>query len=261
MKKGNLFILLCLTVAGGVLTPIHSFSKTLGTMPADSLTMDAHEALYYNQRETSIRLHIGKMFPGTYLDSMGIVINLLSDSIRNELSITKVKDSAAYLKTCLNNALQDSILLERLGKLSMDEISSKHSSNVMLTAHCTDVSSSFPLDSVTMDIFSGNSLVSSAMSDSLGIIRLPTVAGGTYSVVFSRRGYTPASFTHIKLDGAMQSYMDVALNEQGGFLLQLVSKNILLSFVVIGILLLLTIIILAYFLARFMAKKKNKTVK
>lgn len=222
----------------------------------DTLT---HQSLLdYGQREVSLHSHILHRFPGTYLDSMGIVIHLLSDSIRKDLLKTKLNDSMAYLKTYLNNILKDSLLLERLGKLSTEEIVTVPDSKGLLMAHCMDASNSHPVDSVAMDVFLGNSLITSGVSDNLGVIRLHDIPGGIYSIVFSRRGYIPVSIIYAMGNHSEQPSLEMPLKKQSSYIVQLASKNIWLSFT-LGILILLIIMgTLAYCLAKFIVKRQNR---
>jgi hypothetical protein len=228
-----------------------------GSFKGDSLTR--HYSSDYKQRQLIIHSHIFQLFPGTYLDSMGIVVHLLCDSIRHDILKAKSKDSAEYLQACLNSTVKDSFILDRLSKLSTTVAQIKLTNNLRFTVHCIDVSNSLDVDSVSMDVFSGSNLVTSAISDSLGVIRLNSIPKGNYSMVFSRRGYVPISTMFSAGNNAEeQSSLDIQLKKQSNYLFQLISKNIWLS-IVVGIVLLLFIIGSgAYFMAKLMVKRQSK---
>jgi len=259
MKRRNLLLLIVCTLLGGVLTSANSLNTGVVNLKADSLSHQ--HSSDYTQRQRNIHARILRMYPGTYLDSMNIVIHLLSDSIRKDLSRTKIKDSIAYLNTCLNSTLKDSVLLERLGKFLIEKEQPILNSNGIFTVHCMDASNSFSIDSIAMDVFSGNSLITSAISDSLGIIRMLRIPDGTYSMVFSRRGYTPVSLTYTIGVNKEQSTLEIPLRKQSGYLAQMVSKNGWLCLTTGIILLLVIMSVFAYFMAKLMVKKQNRKVK
>jgi len=260
MKKRNLLPVAYCIVIAGMLVSSRGYSKDpSGGIPIKGDSLNHHQSIDYTQRQKDIRSHILKMFPGTYLDSMGLVINLLSDSIRNQILKAKTKDSITFLKTCLNNTLKDSMLLYQLGRLSPEGEEDNLDLHSVFTAHCISTSNSSSVDSVAMDVFSGNALLASAVSDSLGIIRLRSISDGIYSIVFSRRGYVPLSITHVKIASAHPVYIDIPLNKKGGYLSQLLDNNNWISLSAIALVILLIIGFLAYFLARRMVKKQNKT--
>jgi len=213
----------------------------------------------YEQTLTSIHTRIYGLFPGTYLDSMSIVNQLLNDSIRNELSKFNDKDKAEYLRICLSKSLQDSITLDRLNSLSSPDRKSILSSKGVLIVHCKDASSERDMDSVVMDVFSGSTLVASASSDKSGTIQYTGIPEGNYYVVFSRKSYAPFSLMRVNVAGVGQSYIDIPLNRQDGYLFQMFGKNAWL-YVTTGIILFLLIItIMAYYLAKFNARKELRT--
>jgi hypothetical protein len=260
MKKGNFLSLVYCFVVAGMLVSAHGYSKdNPGEIPLKEDSIKHQRPIDYTQRQKDIRSHILKMFPGTYLDSMGLVINLLSDSLRKEILKTKTKDSLTFFNTCLNNTLKDSMLLYQLGKLSPEGEEDNLDLHSVFTAHCISTSNSAAIDSVAMDVFSGNALLASAVSDSLGIIRLRSIPEGTYSIVFSRRGYAPLSLAQIKIAAAHPVYIDIPLNKQGGYLAQLFNNNNWILLAAAVLILLLIIGFLAYLLAKRKVKKQNKT--
>ncbi len=239
----------------------HGFSKENPGITRDSLLDNRYRAsFYFNQRQLHIHSRILSMYSGTYIDSMNIVITILTDSIRNELSKTKVKDSITYLQTTLNNTLKDSLLLAGIGKLLTSVDQAKFNFDGVLAVHCMDATNALPIDSVAMDLFSGNSLIASEVSDIHGFIHLKNIPGGNYSVVFSRRGYAPCSIMNIKVTSTSQSYLDIPLKKQTGYFIQMISEN---SWPFLGAavtVLLIIICVLAYFLAKIMLKRQKKAV-
>jgi len=248
-------------VVGGVLVSVHGFSAGNRGVKGDSVLDNTHQPLIdYNQRQRSIHSHILHRFSGTYLDSMSIVIKLFSDSIQNELLKTKTKDSVIYFKACLNNALNDSIILDKLSKISAEKQAPLNFRGVF-TTHCIDASNSFAIDSVAMDVFSGNSLITSALSDKLGMSCLRSIPGGEYSIVFSRRGYIPLSLMHFKITTTEQTDIEIPLKKKSGYLVQILCQNTWLCLTAGVVILLLIISALAYFMAKFMARRMNKNTK
>ena len=222
-----------------------------------SLPSSHHGVPDYSQKQMDIRSHILATFPGTYLDSMNITIKLLSDSIRNEIS--KTKDSAVYFKTCLNNVLQDSVLLDRVSKLLSESEHGKLDLYRTIKIHCVDISNSSAVDSVKMDLFSGSKLIASAISDKYGTIEIRNIPEGYYDIFFSRRGYVGASLKHFKYSGEEQSSVDIPLSRQNSFLIQVVCKNIWLIIAAGGFLVLLSLVSLIYALTRRKSKKAKTT--
>ncbi len=213
----------------------------------------------FQDRLENIHSQIFDMFPGTYLDSVSFVNQLLSDSIRVELAKANTNERSNYLKNCLVSSMRDSVTLSKLNTLSSDEPSSKHYSDGVLIAHCKDASSSSSMDSVVMDVFSGSSLMASASSDKTGTIQCKGIPEGNYYVVFSRKAYAPFSLMRVKVSNLGQSYIDIPLTRQDGYLFRTFGKNAWL-FVTMGIMLLLTsIIISAYYLARYNARRALHT--
>jgi hypothetical protein len=129
----------------------------------------------------------------------------------------------------------------------------------VLVAHCKDASTATDVDSVVMDVFSGSTLMASASSDRNGTIESKGIPEGNYYVVFSRRAYAPFSLMRVKISDAGQSYIDVPLARQDGYLFHTFGKNAWL-FIVSGIIFILSImIVLAYYLAKFNAKRSLRT--
>ncbi len=251
--------LICYFFIGGILISVNSVGGDDKQLANKGTPTNIHPPVNYYQRQIEIRSHIFGMFPGTYLDSMSIVINLLSDSIRHELAITKVNDSIIYLKKCLENASKDSILLARLGGISVEEEHPMSLINGTLIAHCKDISNSFVVDSVTMDIFSGSHLIASSVSDSFGIIQMHNIPKGNYDIVFSRKAYAPLSFKHFVVSDDGQLYLYVPLKRKSNVIVQMMGDNVFASLIGGGIILLLIVAVLAYYLAKFMVKKAKKT--
>jgi hypothetical protein len=226
MKKGTLLTFGFFIAIGGSLVSVNIFGKDItGTVKLKKDSLSHRPSFDYEQRQMSMRSHIFHKFPGTYLDSMDIVIHLLSDSIRKDLLKTKSKDSAAYLKTCLDNTLKDSLMLDKLSKLSMDDGEAKLNFNGILTARCMDASNSVAVDSVAMDVFSGSSLIASTIADGDGIIRLRNISSGKYSMVFSRRGYIPVSIIYAVGSNAEQSSLVIPLKKQSSYLVKMAGEN------------------------------------
>ncbi len=211
------------------------------------------------ERMENIHSQIFEMFPGTYLDSVSFVNQLLSDSIRAELARTNSGDKEEYLKGCLVSSIQDSITLARLNKISSEESSGKYNWDGVLIAHCKDASNSSNVDSVVMDVFSGSTLMASASSDKTGTIQCQGIPEGNYYVVFSRKAYNPFSLMRVKVSNAGQSYIDVPLAKQDGYLFGLFGKNAWLVVTTFIILLLGSMIVSAYYLARYNAKRALRT--
>jgi hypothetical protein len=209
----------------------------------------------YENRQVNIHSSIFQLFSGTYIDSMMIVNQLLSDSIRGELSKTKSTDSIQYLKLCLVNSLKDSITLAKLNTLSSPDQQASYVPTGVVTAHCKDASSSVFMDSVVMDVFLGSNLVASGMSDKSGTIQAKDIPEGDYYVVFSRRAYEPFSLIRLKVSSTGQSYIDIPLTRQNSYLSQLYSNNKWLFITTGSVLLLFLMVVLAYNLAKFTEKR------
>lgn len=260
MKSRNFLSLVYISIS---LTGAHGFVKTNG----DSVKLNVNSSIFSNYRSSvdyeqqQIHSCILCKFPGTYLDSMGIVINLVNDSLRNKLSITKTKDSITYLKDCLENALKDSMLLERLNKISIDNKKANLNFKGILTIYINDASNSSPVDSVAMDVFSGSRLLASAMSDSSGIIHMDDIPGGKYYIVFSRKGYAPVSLKNVTITVEGQSYMNISLSGKTSYIAQMILKNSWLLFIAGAIIFLFIMSFSAYYLAKFMSNRKNRAVK
>ncbi len=209
----------------------------------------------YEQRQVNIHTSIFQLFPGTYLDSMSIVNQLLSDSIRGVITSMKNTDSIQYLKLCLENSMRDSITLAKLSTLSSPDQQVAYVPAGVLIAHCKDASSSGFMDSVVMDVFSGSNLVASATSDKDGIILAKNVPEGNYYVVFSRKSYEPYSLMRVNVAGAGQSYIDIPLIKSNGYVAQVLGKNAWV-FIATGIVVTLFImVILSFYLVRFTSKR------
>ncbi|HTA28286.1 MAG TPA: carboxypeptidase-like regulatory domain-containing protein [Bacteroidia bacterium] len=213
----------------------------------------------FQDRLENIHSQIFDMFPGTYLDSVSFVNQLLSDSIRIELAKANTNERSEYLVHCLINSLQDSVTLSKLNTLSSDEPSTKLYSDGVLIAHCKDASNSSNMDSVVMDVFSGSMLMASATSDKAGTIQCKGIPEGNYYVVFSRKEYAPFSLMRVKVSNTGQSYIDIPLTRQDGYLFRTFGKNAWL-FVTMGIMLLLAgMVVSAYYLARFNTRRALRT--
>jgi len=209
----------------------------------------------YEQRQASIHSCIFGILPGTYLDSMRIVNHLLNDSIRDGLYANGTGNDAGYLKHCLDKSVRDSVILSRLNVLLTAEDQEKFGSGGVLVAHCKDVSTSFAVDSVEMDVFSGGTLVASGISGSDGTIEAKNVPVGNYYAIFSRKAYSTFSLMHVRVTAAGQSYIDIPLNKQEGYLSPAVAKNGWFFIITWGIIVLLSMIILAYRLAKYTARR------
>lgn len=207
------------------------------------------------------RIHtkVFELYPGTYLDSVSFVNQLLSDSLRYELSIANSNERTEYLKLCLTSSVQDSITLDKLSKISSDEPSIRMSGRGILTAHVKDASNMANVDSAVMDVFSGSTLVSSGSSDKTGTIQCNGIPEGNYYVVFSRKTFAPASFMKVKVSTAGTSYIDVPLNRQDGYLFRTFGKNAWIFIISGAIIMLSTMVVLAYYLAKFNTKRTFRT--
>lgn len=213
----------------------------------------------YEQRQVDIHTSIFQMYPGTYLDSMSIVTQLLSDSIRQVILKTGNKDSIDYLKVCLQNSLKDSIILEKLSKLSNTDNQTALNSTGVIIARCKDASSSTAVDSVVMDVFDGSTLVASGTSDKTGTIMAKDIPDGNYYVVFSRKNYEPFSLMKVKIANAGQSYIDIPLAKQDSYVFKSFGKNAWL-FISTGVVVTLFImVLLAFYLAKFTARRSVRT--
>jgi hypothetical protein len=219
-------------------------------------------AIDNSDKQADIYSKILELLPGTYLDSMVIVNQLLSDSIRMALNnkiMARQTDSIDYLKLCLNGCEQDSITLDMLNRLSSGEPQAGFNGHGILIAHCKDASSSANMDSVVMDVFAGSNLVATATSDKNGTIQSGGIPEGNYYVVFSRRAYAPFSLMRVNVSNTGQSYIDIPLNRQDGYLFRVFGKNAWV-FITSGIILLLSIMtILAYYLAKFTSRRTVHT--
>ena len=214
-----------------------------------------------NYEETLENLHakVFGLYPGTYIDSVSFVNQLVSDSIRIEIANSNSSERIQYLKLCLISSMQDSITLSQLSVISTDEPSNGIVKSGHLIAHCKDASSSANMDSVVMDVFSGSTLVASASSDKNGTIQCNGIPDGNYYVVFSRRAYAPFSLMKVNVSDAGQSYIDVPLSTEEGYLFRAFGKNAWL-FIVTGIMCILSLMVAsAYYLAKYNAKRSLHT--
>ncbi len=210
----------------------------------------------YEQRQIAIHTSIFQLYPGTYLDSMSIVNQLLNDSIRSEILTAGTVDRIEYLKNCLESSIKDSITLAKLSTLSSPDQQVAYVPTGVLIAHCKDASSTLFMDSVVMDVFSGSNLVASATSDKDGIILAKGVPEGNYYVVFSRKSYEPYSLMNVNVNTAGQSYVDIPLIKANGYLAQSMGKNAWV-FLTTGIVAtLLVMVILAYYLAKYTSRRR-----
>ena len=233
-------------------------TQSSGVESDNSIPPVVHTPKFEKQLDM-IHTKVFELYPGTYLDSVSFVNQLLSDSLRYELSESNSNERTEYLKQCLANSLQDSITLNKLSKLTTDEPSNRIADGGILTAHVKDASSMANIDSAVMDVFSGSSLVSSGSSDKAGTIMCKGIPEGNYYVVFSRKLFAPASFMRVKVSDAGPSYIDVPLNRQDGYLFRTFGKNAWLFIVSGGLILLSILIALAYVLAKFNAKRTLRT--
>lgn len=209
----------------------------------------------YEQRQVSIHTTIFQLYPGTYLDSMAIVNNLLSDSIRTVIAGLKNPDSIAYMKSCLESSLKDSITLVRLSALSSPDQQEAYVPTGVLIAHCKDASSSAFMDSVVMDVFSGSNLVASASSDKDGIILAKGVPQGNYYVVFTRKSYEPYSIMSVSVNGEGQSYIDIPLIKADSYVAKAFGKNAWLIITTGVLAILLLMVVLAYYLNKYTSRR------
>ena len=255
MKNRNLSVLFSCVFLGSILISFNSLGSVNQQLVKQKAGALAKAPADYSQRQKTIRSSILKMFPGTYLDSMGIVVNLLSDSVRNDLSKSKINDSIEYFKTCLNNVLKDSILLNKLGRLSLDKNEETPNYTNILIAHCKDESNSFVVDSVTMDVFSGSHLIVSAIADSFGILQVHNIPKGTYDIIFSRKLYSPVSLKHFKFADEGPMYINILLRKKSSSFIQLMSENTWLFITIGAAVFLVLLFIFGYFLARFMSRR------
>ena len=186
---------------------------------------------------------------------MSIVNHLLCDSIREALAQSSVSDNSDNLKVSLDNCIKDSITLDRLGKLSTSDNQVAYNPSGVLIAHCKDGLSANAMDSVTMDVFSGSNLVASGVSDKNGIILTKDLAAGNYYVVFSRKSYQPFSLMQVKITTAGQSYIDIPLAKQDGFVYESFGKNAWLYISTASIAVLFIMVVLAFYLAKYTSKR------
>jgi hypothetical protein len=256
MRNRFFFTLLGIFVMGSVLVSVQSFGKVnkgKNSSPSSKIT----QPFNYQVRQQAIHSHILHMFPGTYLDSMALVIILFNDSLRNEILKGKT-DSNAYFKECLNCTLKDSVLLGKLSRVSSGkEIEKEHLSGVF-TAHCMDESNSLPIDSVAIDVFSDNTLIASGLSDKLGIIQLHGISEGNYAAVISKRGFVPLSLKHIKVAITGISAVTVLLRKRNGYLMGLLIENTWLLFAGLLVLLIFTGFLAFYLGKRSIKRNANK---
>jgi hypothetical protein len=214
------------------------------------------------QCEISIHNGILQLFPGTFLDSMTIVNQLLVDSIRNDFAKTRNPDSSSFLKVCLLDALKDSLTLVKLGRLSTCGDVVIQSGTGELVAHCKDASTTYSIDSVVMDIFSGSHLVATAITDGSGSCAAKSLCEGDYYVIFSKKSYSPFSLMHVKVASIGQSLAEVSLSTEKGYLFRAFGSNAWLIISLTVVILICILTGMAYLLVKFNARRTvRKTFK
>ncbi len=204
-------------------------------------------AIDYIKRVQFVHNLVCKRIPQTVLDSIADVNHYMLDSIRNEISKHRDKDSISFLKTALSNGLSDSLTIIGINGLVNSATGAEPTQTTgAINAYCIDLSSQAPMDSVKVSIFSHDSLIATSYSGNDGFCKIANIKPGEYSLAFSKNNYTPFSDRWVKVTPGNVTYLEMPLTETPRFYLPKFSPQIW-AMIVVGV---ISVFVLIYSIIR-----------
>lgn len=179
-------------------------------------------------------------------DSFALITHRLLDSIQMEI---KGNDSAGLLKMALKNGINDSSLLIKIHSFSG---STAVLATGTIAVYCIDLATQTPLDSVKINAFSHDTLIATSFSTHNGMGTITDLKPGTYSLTFSKDGYSSFKDRWSKVNDGKVTSLEIPLSRSSGFFSLLFS---IYGGIAVGAFLLLVFMLIYLFTLRKLGKR------